>query len=151
MTVHYLDSSVWLKRYFREDGSEAVHRLFLAQDLLAGSWLGAVEVSAAIARQSGARHIRDSVRSEMELQLDREWAGFLCTEAVEADFVAALVIARKDGLRGADAIHLALALRLGEQLRDAGDELILWTSDGELLKAAIKAGIAVQNPVSMRG
>jgi predicted nucleic acid-binding protein len=87
----------------------------------------------------------------MELQLDREWAGFLCTEAVEADFVAALVIARKDGLRGADAIHLALALRLGEQLRDAGDELILWTSDGELLKAAIKAGIAVQNPVSMRG
>jgi hypothetical protein len=49
--VFYLDSSPWVKRYYQERGSDRVQELFAADDGLACSALGVVEVVATLARQ----------------------------------------------------------------------------------------------------
>jgi predicted nucleic acid-binding protein len=145
--VHYLDSSVWVKRYFEERGSERVHELFRGKEALASSWLGCVEVSAAIARQAGARRIDEATRRQMEGQLDYEWSRFLQAGAGQEEYVSAVGLARKYGLRGADAVHLAIVKELTEGLRERGDELVFWTADGELSEAGRATGLVVENPL----
>ncbi len=57
MTVYYLDSSAWVKRYLSEPGSAWVRRLFDGKEPLACCPLGCNEVAAAIARQQGVQKI----------------------------------------------------------------------------------------------
>ncbi len=147
MRVHYLDSSAWVKRYFQEIGSDRVHGLFNGSEALAGSWLGCVEVSAAIARQAVARRIDGIRRRKIETQLDYEWGRFLQAGVTEAEFNSAVDLAREHGLRGADAVHLAIALELTERFRATGDDLVFWTADDELVEAGRKTGLLVENPL----
>jgi predicted nucleic acid-binding protein len=149
--VHYLDSSAWVKRHFEETGSERVHRLFNGKEAIASSWLGCVEVSAAIARQAGARRIDVATRRSIEAQLDYEWSRFLQAGATQEDFVLAVDLAHRYGLRGADAVHLAIARKLSEQFGAAGDDLVFWTSDEELVEAGRKTGLPVENPLDPVG
>ncbi len=148
MTIHYLDSSVWVKRYLDEEGSSRVHELFKTKEVLASSGLGRVEVAAAIARQSGARRLDDRSRRVIELQLDREWSLFLQANTVQKDFESAVDLTRRFYLRGADALHLAVSWELSQQFEAKGDHLVLHTSDRELAAAARKAGIAVEDPLA---
>jgi predicted nucleic acid-binding protein len=83
----------------------------------------------------------------MEVQLDQEWKLFLQSEPRPRHFALATDLARKYGLRGADALHLATALDMNERFKLAGDEMVLWSADHELLEAADKTGIRVENPV----
>ena len=57
MTLYFLDASAWVKRYFRERGSEWVERLFGEDRLLSASTLGLIEVNATSARKCGAGEI----------------------------------------------------------------------------------------------
>ena len=56
-------------------------------------------------------------------------------------------ITRKFGLRGADALHLAIASSLKKEFEQRGDELIFWTSDKELVQAAYEIRVLPLNPV----
>ena len=56
MTAYYLDSSAWIKRYFREAGSDEVARLFAGGSGFMCSRLGVAEVAAGVVRR--ARHER---------------------------------------------------------------------------------------------
>jgi predicted nucleic acid-binding protein len=148
VTIHYLDASVWVKRYFKEAGSDRVHQLFQDRQPLASSSLGRVEVVAAIARQSSSRRIDNQSRTLIDSQLDREWGLFLQADAAPGDFVSAVDLARKYALRGADAIHLAVVRRLTQEFGTAGDRLVFQTADDELIVAARKAGLTVDNPLT---
>jgi predicted nucleic acid-binding protein len=55
VTLFYLDSSAWLKRYFLEPGSDWMTRLFQSGNLMASSVLGHIEVASALARQQVPR------------------------------------------------------------------------------------------------
>jgi uncharacterized protein len=145
--VHYLDSSAWVKRHFQEIGSDRVHQLFSGKEALASSWLGCVEVSAAIARQAGARRIDGATRRLIEAQLDYEWSRFLQAGTTQQDFILAVDLVRKHGLRGADALHLAIAQELSQRFRTAGDDLVFWTADEELVEAGRSTGLLVENPL----
>jgi uncharacterized protein len=147
VTIHYLDASAWVKRYFQEEGSDRVRRLFQRNEALSSSWLGYVEVSATIARQSTARNIGETQRLSMEAQLDYEWKFFLQGGPSSEGFISAVSLARQYALRGADALHLANAMQMNERFRMAGDDLALWSSDRELVEAALKAGLRVENPL----
>jgi len=149
VTIHYLDSSAWVKRYFEEAGSERIHRLFQEREPLASSSLGRVEVVAAIARQSSSRRIEGDARNLIDSQLDREWGLFLQAEAGVSDFVSAVDLARKYALRGADAIHLAIVCRLHREFETTGDRLVFQTADTELVEAGINAGLTVENPLTL--
>ncbi len=148
MTIHYLDSSAWVKRYFEEAGSERIHRLFQEREALSSSSLGRVEVVAAIARQSSSRRIESDARNLIDSQLDREWGLFLQAEAGVSDFISAVDLARKYALRGADAIHLAIVCRLNREFEATGDRLVFQTADAELVAAGLHAGLTVENPLT---
>ena len=50
MTVHYFDPSAWIKRFFRESGSDTINALFRSTPAAACSRLGLLEVTATITR-----------------------------------------------------------------------------------------------------
>lgn len=143
MSVFYLDASAWVKRYVQEAGSASLHALFAQGPRLATATLGYVETVAALSRRlAGEQRQRSLSRLEQDgrhlalLDLDRP----VITQAA--------ALARQYQLRGADAIHLAAALRLRDILAQESEELIFVGSDRELLAAAQLAGLLTQDPVS---
>lgn len=63
----------------------------------------------------------------------------------EAVFQTAIELPGRYGLRGADAVHLASAMAIREEL--SSDSVSLVSSDGELLQAADLAGFDTIDPV----
>jgi hypothetical protein len=147
MTVYYLDSSAWVKRYCQEPGSAWVAKLFAQTPNLACSTLGVIEVTAALSRKAKAGEL-DAVAFEARLELaDRDWAGFMALELTAELLDRARQAARDRALRAADAIHLAAALVLRRDFAEPGDRVVLVTSDEELESAAVAEGIPVVDPV----
>lgn len=122
----YLDASALVKRYVREEGTDALVR---AMSGVAG-WsmcrIGYVETARAVARGG-----RGSDLAEVE----RDWIHFDVVELDDAlaDRAARLSIAT--GLRTLDALHLAAALSLG------GDDVTFATWDVRLHRAAREHGL----------
>ena len=54
MNLYYLDSSALVKRYYREEGTEFIQRLFDVGSLFVTSSLAIVEVVATLARKRKA-------------------------------------------------------------------------------------------------
>ena len=142
MSVFYLDSSAWVKRYAQEKGSERVQRLFDQRERLGSSSLGYVEAAAALCRRLSEE---DLARFETRLKLDWQEMTRLPVSAEVID--EAVSLARRHKRRGADAVHLATALTLGRALAEVNATVVLVTSDEELLQAARAAGLQVENPV----
>ena len=146
MIFYYLDASAWVKRYYRESGTDLVQGLFGTEHKLACASLGFVEVMATLARKRKARGIDSAAFEQKSVELESDWERFiqiqLSAEAVEL----AKVMARMPALRGADAIYLASALILQERFVDEDDRLVLVTSDRELKEAGETAGLIVMNP-----
>jgi len=146
VTLLYLDSSAWLKRYFQEPGSDWMMRRFESGDPLASSALGYVEVTSALARQQASRKLDEERLARLQQQLEEDWgdmAGLPLTDEVVA---RAVRLARGYKLRGADAVHLATAISVNDALAGTGNSLVLIASDEELLAAARQMGLAVENP-----
>jgi len=55
MTLYYLDSSAWVKRYYRETGTAWIENLFAERQPVACASLGVVEVTATLARKQKAQ------------------------------------------------------------------------------------------------
>ena len=148
MPVYYLDTSVILKRYRDEQGTEVVDQLLFdpwPEDRFYTSFLSALEVRAATSRL---------IRSG---QLDRNAAERLLARFREDSHLvlqiwpldnsilnAALTVADRHGLRSGDAIHLATASTIFRLA--PGLENVLVSSDRELLEAAIESGMGVMDP-----
>ncbi len=148
MKVCYLDASAWVKRYLEEPGSKRVDEFFREDMALASASLGHVETAAALARQRTARKLDQGKLNRLEAQLDEEWEDFLQLDVTKSVTARAVEFARRWGLRGADAIHLAAAWDLKERLEPMGTELLFVSSDLELLHSAEAAGMAVENPAN---
>ncbi len=146
MTLFYLDSSAWLKRYFLEPGSDWMTRLFQSGDLLASSVLGHIEVTSALARQQVPRKLDEEKLARLQKQLEEDWGDLAGLPLTEEVVDRALRLARSYKLRGADAVHLATALGMNDTLAGTGNSLVLVASDEELLAAAQQTGLAVANP-----
>ncbi len=146
MMLFYLDSSAWVKRYFREPGSGWINRQFEQEILLGGSTLGLIEVTATCARKRTAGAI-DAVRfQQIETDLLDDWNGFFQMGLTPDVVERSLGLAKIRALRGADSVHLASALVLKEELALDSQEFTLVTSDEELKAAAPEAGLAVLDP-----
>jgi uncharacterized protein len=143
---YYLDASAWVKRYYRESGTDSLQDLFATEQKLACASLGFIEVMATLARKRKNRDIGSAAFEQKSSELESDWERFiqiqLSAEAVEF----AKVMARRMALRGADAIHLASALILQERFVDEDDRLVLVTSDLELKEAGEISGLIVMNP-----
>lgn len=151
MTVYYLDSSAWVKRYLSEPGSPWVRRLFDRKEPLACCPLGCTEVAAAIARQQGVQKISADRLRILRRDVLADWSEMLQVPLDPAVFQTAAEFAWDLKLRGADALHLAAAHSLQESLAPSAVSLTLVSADLELLAAAGRRQISVLNPQTASG
>ena len=114
MTLVYFDSSAFVKLLVEEEGSDLAADIWDGCDAALSSRLAYPEVRAALA-SAGRNHDLD--QNDLELA-DRAWEEYWAairpvelTAAVERH---AGQLARDHALRGADAVHLASALAIGD-------------------------------------
>ena len=146
MIYYYLDASAWVKRYVIEPGSKWFGNIFDDPQLLASSPLGFVEVISTLARKNKALEIERDHYKQTVLDLEEDWQGIIKVQLDSKVIDIAKDIAQRLALKGADTIHLASALLLGNDLKNQGDQLILVASDHQLLEGAKSSGIDVIDP-----
>jgi len=139
----YCDSSAWLKRYIHEPGSSEIDGLFEGGQGVSCSMLGYVELIAALSRRFTAAEVTDL---ESRLQLD--WQDMTRVPVTDTILLRAANVARDYRLRGADAVHLATAMEIREDLASSGERVVFVASDKELLAAAGANGFKVLDPAA---
>lgn len=135
MNLYSLDASAWVKRYYREVGSEWVRALFHQETLLASSSLGLIEVLATRSRKAKAGEIDRNEATIRQLAAVSDWNGFLEIRLNAEVTERAKDVTMRLSLRGADAIHLASALTLQAHRSASTDHMIFVSSDTELNEA----------------
>lgn len=137
MVIRYFDASALAKRCLEEAESPAVSRWFV-EGRPATSTLGILEVTSAVARRTRSGAL-DGARSEAALAILAEDSREMLLIEVERGIVdRARTVVLRHGLRAADAVHLATALRMAERSRTP---VVLVAFDGGLLRAARAEGL----------
>lgn len=143
MSIHYLDPSAWIKRYFVEPGSPEGRRLFDTNTPMARCRFGLVELTAAMSRRATGARI-DPARIASQIQLARrDYGQFAHVDVTEELWNLAETHAPRHHLRGADAIHLAAVIILAA---GRSDSVTVVSSDLELLAAAQAESLPILNP-----
>ena len=135
MALVYFDSSALVKLVVEEDGSGLAAELWDACDAAVASRLAYPEVRAALAA-AGRNH--DLTRDDLaaaEHGWERYWAAVRPAELTAAVARRAGLLACSHALRGADAVHLASALALGDP------DLVMAVWDRRLHAGAAAAGL----------
>lgn len=137
MALVYFDASALVKLVVEEDGSDLAAELWDGCDAAMSSRLAHLEVCAALAATGRNRDLTPDDLAEALYAWHEHWASMRPVEltAEVADSAATLVV--DHGLRGADAVHLASALALGDA------EVVVAAWDRRLHAAAVAVGLAV--------
>ena len=143
MTFHYFDPGAWIKRHFKEEGSEVVNALFRTELKAACCRLGIVEMVATIARKSHQESLDKSAVDALLDNVEADFQGFSVVTVDEQRIAAATELALRHRLRTMDALHLACALSLGPP-----DQTMMVSADLELLAAAEREGLPIFNPAT---
>lgn len=157
MANYYFDASAAVKRYVLEAGTAWVDDIVAADDedehgrpahLIAFVNVGIVEVIAAFARRQRMGELspkhRDALTSAFLHDVHRRYVPLAVSEEILRHAIE--LVARRD-LRAYDAIHLASANALNQQLTSAGLSAITFVSaDQSLCRAATSEGLDVHNP-----
>jgi uncharacterized protein len=150
MPAYYLDASALVKRYVWESGSSWLNSVLdqAEQDTFLSSELVAVEVMSAFGRTYRAKRIGAPRRDVIITELNIDIRSLIRTLPVSRMVVrAAGDLAVVHGLRAYDAVHLATALDLTNDLaRIAADPLVFISADATLLAAARAEGLRTENP-----
>jgi uncharacterized protein len=135
--VAYLDASVIVPLFLSDAFSEQADELVgLEETVIVGDW-ASVEVSSVIARQTRIGAITTQTAQAAFTGFDSwRWRSTINAEASSLDMALAADLVRKLelGLRGPDALHIAMAHRLKAKLL---------TFDTRMKTAAQSFGIAV--------
>ena len=148
--TYYADTSALVKRYVHEQGTVWVtgltdpangHELYTVR--LAGP-----EMIAALFRRSrvGSITLADATRAAHNFRLDWQHQ-YLVLEVTTSVAERAMDLAEKDGLRGYDAVHLAVALEVESRQLPLGlANLVFVSADDAQRRAASTNGLLVENP-----
>ncbi|MEQ1757819.1 MAG: type II toxin-antitoxin system VapC family toxin [Vicinamibacterales bacterium] len=134
MTV-YLDTSSLIKLYVSEAGSDLVHQLVDAADIVTTSTLAYPEARAALARRRREDAVSASAFAGAKRALDADWPQYLALEATPSLCRTAGDLAERYRLRGYDSVHLASFL---EVARGAGPRNVRFSSFDDRLNDAAK-------------
>lgn len=137
MSLVYFDASAFVKLLTSEPGSELCVALWDGCDAALSSRLTYPEVRAALAAAGGNHDLSDAQVGAAEHDWDEYWAATRPVELTPAVEQSAGRLAREHALRGADAVHLASALAVGDP------ELIVAVWDRHLHAGARAAGCRV--------
>lgn len=135
MPLVYFDSSAFVKLLAEEAGSHLAAQLWDGCDAAVASRLAYPEVRAALAAAARSHDLDEADLDEAERAWDSYWAATRPVELTAAVEQHAGQLALTYALRGADAVHLASALAIG----DPGLILAAW--DRRLHAGAQAAGL----------
>ena len=137
MALVYFDSSALVKLVVEETGSQLAAELWDGCDAALASRLAYPEVRAALAAAARNHDLDDDGLATAETALDEYWAAVRPVELTGPVERHAGQLARKHALRGADAVHLASALAIGDR------DLVVAVWDRRLHVGAQEAGTLV--------
>ena len=137
MSLVYFDASAFVKLVTTEIGSSLAAALWDSCDAALSSRLAYPEVRAALAAAARNHDLAESELSGTERAWEDFWAATRPVELTAAVARHAGHLARAHALRGADAVHLASALALGDP------DLIVAVWDRRLHTAAHATGCRV--------
>ena len=143
MAIVYFDSSAFVKLLAEEEGSDLAAALWDGCDAAVASRLAYPEVRAALAAAARNHDITEAELDEAERDWDGYWAATRPVELTAAVERHAGQLARTGALRGADAVHLASALAIGDP------DLIIAVWDRRLHTGARAVGCRVA-PAQLR-
>jgi predicted nucleic acid-binding protein len=143
--ILYLDTSALVKRYFEEPHSREIIARWQASSEIVTSSVAYAEAMAAFQRKKRETEIAYDIILESEKLLRSEWQGFIRIEVNDGLNAVIERVVRKYPLHGFDAIHLASALAVFEQLPD---DFLFACFDQNLLKAARAEGMETYPPGS---
>lgn len=147
----YLDASVLIKRYTNEVGTPLVNYLFsqVPRKGMMCLTLGTLEVISIFVRKANAGQLvlpafNQAVADFRHEVMDDAEFGKVATPDNLVYAAASLI--PKHSINATDAVILRSALDIASQLRTAGDDLVLVSSDQRLVKAAQEEGLATFDP-----
>jgi predicted nucleic acid-binding protein len=153
----FLDTSAFVKVYFRELGSESVIERFTSPgQVLSASVLSFAEMHSAMARKHREKQLSLAELSNLRETFERDWENLVNAVEMNRQTMAALPgLVDRHPLKSADAIQLSAALWLRDYLdagRYSGEGKVLefGVSDQLLAEAARKCGLVVFNPEEER-
>jgi predicted nucleic acid-binding protein len=133
----YFDSSALVKLVVKEAGSELVAQLWDGCDAALASRLAYPEVRAALAAVARNHDLDADGLRIAEQAWEEFWAATRPVELTPAVERHAGELAREHALRGADSVHLASALAIGDP------DLVIAVWDRRLHAGALAAGTSV--------
>ena len=149
----FLDTSVLIKFYFNEAGSDAIiARSTAPNQLLAASVLSFAEVHSAMARKYRERQINQEDLSNLRKVFERDWEDLVHEVEINLQTMAALPgLVEQYPLKAADAIQLSAVLWLKNNMEmgkysRAAKVLEFCVSDQTLADCGRKCGLVVFNP-----
>lgn len=137
MPLVYFDSSALVKLVVDESGSDVAAAVWNACDAAFSSRLAYPEVCAALAAAHRNNDLTQAEAGEALASWEAFWASMRAVELSGDVERSAGALAASHGLRGADAVHLASALVLGES------DVTVAAWDRRLHAGAVAAGLAV--------
>ncbi len=115
----YLDTSALIKRYIWESGAEQVRHLFRDNSPIATSKIAYTEVFAALTRRKREGHFTRIRYNQVCRLFEREWPAYLIIEFHDVVLRLSRELIKRYPLRSLDAIHLASAKSLKQDLKRA--------------------------------
>ena len=148
--MYYLDTSGLTKLYISETGTSWLHSLVgnaTVSSLLTVE-LALVELTSAVVRRAKGGQIPSALAQATIAHIIGEWAWrFGALPLTPETLPLAVDLVHRHGLRGYDAIHLAVALLTDrDRQRDGLDPLVFISADDEQLRAAAAEGMQVDKP-----
>lgn len=137
MVLVYFDASALVKLVVDEPGSDLAARLWDGCDAALSSRLAHVEVCSALAATRRNKDLSAAAFAKAMAGFDGFWGSVRAVELTEEVQFRAGRLARDLALRGADAVHLASALVVGDP------DVVMAVWDRRLAIAVREAGLAV--------
>ena len=150
MSSYFFDSSATVKRYSIETGSKWVFGVLRpsAGNTIFVARITGAETIAALARKRKGKHLTVAESAKAINRFQSHFARRYQKININDDIInAAMSYADKYELRGYDAVQLAAATEVGNELKKMGASgLIFVSADNDLNNAAQNEGLAVENP-----
>ena len=135
--ITYLDTSTLVKLYVQEPESEEVKNLVANSSAVSTSLIAYAEARAAFARRYRERAFTQAQYKKLKDSLDKDWSHLLIIMVSKEIALSAGDLAEKYELKGFDAIHLASAITIKQELQSP---IIFSCADRKLQKASLQEG-----------
>ncbi len=138
----YLDSSIFIKKYFKEIGSEYVIEIWNDAEYLAISQVGYSEILETIHKKQKMDRFSDKIKNQIIKDFKDDWESLIKVSADQKLNPELNRLHDKHLLRGFDAIHLATAILLAKKIEK---DIQFLTADSNLQSAAKKEKLDIGN------